>query len=443
MSSDKKLSNFLKISHQTSNSSPEKSLHIPLDVSLKPSFIYIDFPDPKVRNFYVNYLFKDLRSITCMKLLDQKIACIYENLYKTSAYSDIGIAFDTNEHDKSLNVRFSLKPAPLLAATYSQITLNDTYGIGGALKLPNAFGLLDTISFNAAIGVYGYLKRGFNLTYTLPYLRNDCTLNMTLGNNVSRLGHDIEETNSFQSVYITKRNFILQLTRAYRWNVNNRIRDSKEIEDKEISSSGKVSLSVQGTWDWNKDKPFGSTTHLKGELGVVENIDKLTSFRIKNKSFYEFSETSSVKSMENFFDLGIVFPLSDSKLRINDRFFANKLRGFTDETNINNGSDKIQRGNDVFLKDTVRINLNKVLDIPYVQFRPFLHLTYGYFSGSVFNRTKDVNWLKEAKRKSMLNFGIGISYKLSRSINCEFLVNLLSKGAASNNNIKAQVHIEF
>lgn len=434
--------------------------------SIDPASIFrraqVYFRDGTIREPYLNNIFKDLKSLTNTRDLHSNIINASNDLKRTKVYESAGVTIDPDNSTESLKIDITPVKKEYPSFYFSQFHLGTSYGIGAAYRKRDIAGILDTLSGNAVLGIRGPIRVSYSLSYAFPIVSKDLGLNFTIAKNYSIFSSQTRGIESFQSIALTKKNILFRFTHANRRNLLND--NNYAGNDPELLPSKKISLSTQAFWDYaSSDKTTGNRVVVEAEYGSVQEADKFVKLGLKNDSFFAFNTIQSdVKRepydliLENSFDFGVTYPLRGGKLRINDRNFQNRMRGFREISDLGD-----YRGDDVYLKNAVKLYLNRQFPIFNILFTPFAHFSYGYFSGNVFNKAEDarksalsqtLEWGQGGapapapapeEKKSKYSLGVGISTRLHPLVTCEFLFNLLSVGSADDKSAVLQFHIGF
>jgi len=431
-----------------------------VDPTNKITKVQIEFQDPSIREFYKKHILKEFSQINNLGQVYSTLINFYQNLKKTGVYKKVNVTFAPGDEEDTLKVIYT----PEKARRFNISAQNEIDKSGAVLletkaDYRNVFGLLDNISFEGSKGFGGQASSSYTFKYNLPILYKDFSLQLLFEKCTRQITKNILENSVGQAVTISNDNSYLRLSNSDRNNYIDPINHSREILDNEILPSRKTSIKYGRIWDsiYEIDQEYGNHTEASAELALGKTnflkLDFLNHTFINPKSF-EYKKKIRQINFENMFGIGLLLPLTKQKLRLNDRFYTYSLRGFDETGNKDFLWDKRLHpyagnpgfeylgdyiGDDIYIKDTFKINFNSYPYLRQVKITPFLYMSMAYLSGDFWGRSGKIKRTlsQELKENVRLSTGVGLNWSMGPA-KLEILLNLASRGKASDKGTRLQ-----
>ena len=441
-----------------------------IDPDSKLRRVHVQVNDTGVRRFFWKRVFHDIATANNSDKLFRGLLSSYLNLKRSTVFSTLGITFEPGEDQASVKV--------IVAPQYTSKTFfhflnnieGDSFCLAGSAGIKNVTGILDTISLNISRGYYGRLRHSYHVDYTLPVFYKDYALQFRCGRSTDYLSRGVLKDSSIQKISLFNETTGIFLVNSKRWARINPLYHSREILEQDSNPNGKIALIGSKMWTLlSKTGTWGTISQITGEVASVEDAGRSASVQGESHSIlypgvFTIDGKAKLVNFENHLSCGVTYPLRKSKISTFDRFYKNNVRGFAQAETSELWYDKAlhpaagnpgfeflgdYKGDDIYLKNTVKMNLMDTPLLSNLNIVPFFYLTYAYFSGDVFNKRNQLKLqrplggipnseqslgrrvrplVEELKRKGRVSAGIGFYRHMSGAIRAEGVLNLLGLG---------------
>jgi len=457
-----------------------------VDPEKKLKKIEVVIQDTNVRRFYWRHFVKDLEQADNSEKLYRELLKSYRKFKTTQVFKNVAVSFEPSEQEGVLKVLFVPQYHKKLGFSVKEKSLGNigfhSYGLNAAVTVKNLAGIMDKISLGGNFAYNGKFKYGQYLSYSVPAVYKNHTLNFRFSNNNTYLTQNIKERSQGQMIQLATPSVTYELHNILRTNTIDPIKHSQELLEEQLEPTRKVSLMMGKTFKRvAEDQTWANILNVNGELASVEKTGKFGRFLLKNafacspEFIRKRGGRLSQITLENKTLFGIIFPFTYQRLMINDRFHQNPMRGFSDVINPDTVFDKVihpqagkpgfeflgdNKGDDLYLQNTLKVQFNDCPILRTVGANPFLYFTYGYFGGNVMKpflrstpttettlegqsmNKKNKRWIEDVQKKSRVSIGVGIERAI-KGVTLEAVVNLFTFGAPSDKQQTFQFRCAF
>ena len=448
-----------------------------VDPNKKLRQVNIQVNDTEVRKFFWKRILRDLSSADNSKKLYQSLLNMHTSLEKKSNLANLGITFEPSEDESSLKVMITPYYKSKMFYKVVNHHQNAEFSVKGTIGINNVTGLLDTLSLNWDKGWYGTLKDKYCLEYRIPTFYKDYSLGLELGRDARIFGRGTLIKSSYQKIGFFNNTENFSITNSTRYAEISPLYHSREFLEQGSAPYAQTIFTAFKVWKIYIDAGrWVSRTQTTAQMAFSSNSDQFLSLEGNNYSVFFskgflFGGALKLFRLENSLSFGVLHPLRNSKASIFNRFCKNNLRGLSEVETPETTYDRTlhpfagkpgfeflgdYRGDDIYLKETVKLCLIQTKLLEKQRVMPFLYLTCGYFSGDLMNKlnqrptnisggqnrkSRISPLVEELIKKGRLSVGVGIQREIDSILKAEALVNLHSIGMASDRLSRFQLRL--
>lgn len=436
-------------------------------------------PENKVRR--VNYQFEGsmvnpimarllVRDLTHVEGFDQvvkNIEALNQRIEDSSAFKEANCSIEPGPDPESVTVKMNLFPKGRFAGELSQDFDRDGAYLSPKVLTRNRLGFLETITFEAYRSFSASKQSAYTFSMLFPHVLSKSILDISYQRSNRYLNSSAEEQSDGASIEIRRpeRRETISITNALRTNHFSEHSVSDYVLKNELVPSRKFSIKYSKIFKDEIDmfgKEMGQYLEGSAELAFTPYATKFLKFDMVHRKFFNFKKIENIRPLEyvnfeNAFRAGILIPIGRRPIRMNDRFYQLQSRGFSDIGNRDypyskrfhpNVGEKGYEflgdhvGNDLFLANTTKLNLYKYPVLSKVNATPFLHLSWFYLPGQVWQSSplERKNTFKENLRVSA---GLGIGLAIHGKGKLEVLYNFFHKSRNCDTPATAQFKVSF